>query len=156
LNILKIAVACHAQRMPSMNGARAPHTDMPARVNLNTVDSADAALRTFWRLAEAWKLTIAEQLTLLGVERPTLYQWRQGQVGPLDDDVQQRLSQLFGIYAALQRLLSVPERADEWIRKPNTAPFLGGASALDRMMGGQLADLTAVRLYLDTEREGKA
>jgi hypothetical protein len=90
------------------------------------------------------------------VERPTLYQWRQGQVGPLDDDVQQRLSQLFGIYAALQRLLSVPERADEWIRKPNTAPFLGGASALDRMMGGQLADLTAVRLYLDTEREGKA
>lgn len=143
-----------------MNATRAPHTDPSAEVNLNTAESADAAMRTFWRLAEAWKLNIAEQLTLLGVARPTLYQWRQGQGVPLDADVQQRLSHLFGIYAALQRLLPVPERADEWIRKPNTAPFLAGASALDRMMGGKLADLLAVRqyldAYLDAEQGGKA
>ena len=139
-----------------MNAARAPHTDPPARINLSAVDSADAAMRTFWRLAEAWKLTTAEQLTLLGVARATLYQWRQGHVGPLDADVQQRLSHLFGIYAELQRLLPVPERADEWIRKPNTAPFLAGASALDRMMGGQLADLLVVRQYLDAEQNGGA
>ena len=142
--------------MTSMNTARAPHTDPPAEVNLNTVESADAAMRTFWRVAEAWKLTTAEQLTLLGVARPTLYQWRQGQVGPLDTDVQQRLSNLFGIYAALQRLLPVPERADEWIRKPNTAPFLAGASALDRMMGGQPADLLVVRQCLEAEQDGGA
>ena len=135
-----------------MNAARAPHTDPPAQVDLSTVDSADAAMRTFWRLAEAWKLTIAEQLTLLGVTRPALYQWRQGQVGRLDADIQQRLSNLFGIYAALQRLLPVPERADEWIRKPNTAPFLAGASALDHMMGGRVADLFVVRQYLAAER----
>ena len=139
-----------------MNATWAPRTDLPAEVNLNTTESADAAMRTFWRLADAWKLTIAEQLTLLGVTRPTLYQWRQGLVGPLDADVQQRLSHLFGIYAALQCLLPVPERADEWIRKPNTTPFLAGASALDRMMGGQLADLLVVREYLDAEQEGKA
>jgi hypothetical protein len=142
--------------MPSMNAARAPHTDPPAQVDLSTVASADAALRTFWRLAEAWKLTTAEQLTLLGVARPTLYQWKQGQVGPLDADVQQRLSHLFGIYAALQRLLPVPERANEWLRKPNPAPCLGGASALDHMLGGQVADLFVVRQYLDAKRGGKA
>ena len=127
----------------------------PANVNLQTVESAEAALRTFWRLAEASKLTFAEQLTVLGVTRPTLYQWRQGQVDPLEADVQQRLSYLFGIDAALQRLLPVPERADEWIRKPNTAPFLAGASALDRMMSGQVSDLCAVRHYLDAQQEGK-
>ena len=128
----------------------------PRPVALNTSQAAEAALRTFWRLAEAWKLNTAEQMTLLGVARTTLYQWKQGKVGPLDKHVLERLSFLFGIYSALQILLPVPERANEWLRKPNTAPFLGGRSALDRMLGGQVADLFVVRQYLDAERGGKS
>jgi len=128
----------------------------PRPVALNTYQAAEAALRTFWRLAEAWKLNTAEQMTLLGVARTTLYQWKQGKVGPLDKHVLERLSYLFGIYSALQILLPVPERANEWLRKPNTAPFLGGRSALDRMLGGQVADLFVVRQYLDAERGGKS
>jgi hypothetical protein len=127
----------------------------PAPVDLTTVAAAEAALRSFWRLAEAWKLTATEQQALLGVGRTTLYQWKQGKVGPLDRHVLERLSYLFGIYAALHILLPVPERANEWIRKPNTAPFLGGASALQRMLGGQVADLYVVRQYLDAQRGGK-
>ena len=139
-----------------MSAILQPGTAKPASVNLNTVAAAEAALRTFWRLADAWKLTTAEQLTLLGVARTTLYQWKQGKVGPLDRHVLERLSYLFGIYGTLQILLPVPERANEWIRKPNTAPFLAGSSALDRMMGGQVADLFVIRQYLDAERGGKA
>lgn len=134
-----------------MNAALYPDAEPPVDVDLNTVESAEAALRTFWRLAEAWKLNIAEQLTLLGVSRATLYRWKQGQVHPLDAGVQQRLSHLFGIYAALQRLLPAPARANEWIRKPNAASFLAGRSALDRMLVGQLGDLLVVRQYLDAE-----
>ena len=133
-----------------------PQTVSRAALTLSTATAAEAALRTFWRLAEAWNLTVAEQITLLGVARTTLYQWKQGKVGPLDRHVLERLSYLFGIYAALQILLPVPERANEWIRKPNTAPFLAGSSALDRMMGGQVADLFVVRQYVDAERGGKA
>lgn len=125
-------------------------------VDLGSAAAAQAALRTFWRLAEAWKLDIAEQTTLLGVGRTTLYQWKAGKVGPLDRHVLERLSYLFGIYAALQILLPVAERADEWVRKPNQAPVFGGASALDRMLGGQVADLYVVRHYLDAQRGGKA
>lgn len=125
-------------------------------VDLHSAAAGGAALRTFWRLAEAWRLSTPEQLTLLGVGRTTLYQWRQGKVGPLDRHVLERLSYLFGIYAALQILLPVPERANEWIRKPNAAPFLGGGSALQRMLGGQVADLFVVRQYLDAQRGGKA
>jgi hypothetical protein len=128
----------------------------PRPAALNTPEAAEAALRTFWRLAEAWKLGTSEQMTLLGVARTTLYQWKQGKVGPLDRHVLERLSYLFGIYSALQILLPVPERANEWLRKPNTAPFLGGRSALDRMLGGQVADLYVVRQYLDAERGGKS
>ena len=128
----------------------------PKTVNLQSAAAAEAALRTFWRLAQAWHLSLNEQLTLLGVGRTTLYQWKQGKVGPLDRHVLERLSYLFGIYAALQILLPVPERANEWIRKPNTAPLLGGQSALSRMLGGQVADLFVVRQYLDAQRGGKA
>ncbi len=128
----------------------------PKPVDLQSVAAAQAALRTFWRLAEAWKLSVAEQITLLGVARTTLYQWKQGKVGPLDRNVLERLSYLLGIYSALQMLLPIPERAHEWLRKPNATPFLGGRSAMDRMLAGQVADLFVVRQYLDAERGGKA
>jgi len=125
-------------------------------VDLGTPAAAQAALRTFWRLAEAWKLDVHEQTTLLGVGRTTLYQWKAGKVVALDRHVLERLSYLFGIYAALQILVPAKERADGWVREPNTAPLFGGRSALDRMMGGQVADLYVVRHYLDAQRGGKA
>jgi hypothetical protein len=70
------------------------------KVDLGSPAAAAAALRTFWRLAEAWELSAAEQATLLGVGRTTLYQWKQGKVGSLDRHQLERLSYLFGIYAA--------------------------------------------------------
>jgi Protein of unknown function (DUF2384) len=124
--------------------------------DLATAASAQAALRTFWRVADAWKLDGTEQATLLGVGRTTLYQWKQGKAGSLDRHVLERLSYLFGIYAALQILLPAAPQADEWVRKPNAAPLFGGRSALDRMLGGQVADLYVVRHYLDAQRGGKA
>ncbi len=126
-------------------------------VDLNSAAAAQAALRTFWRIAEAWQLDATEQGTLLGVGRTTLYQWKQGKVnGPLDRHVLERLSYLFGIYAALQILLPVAARADAWVRQPNAAPLFGGRPALERMLGGQVADLYVVRHYLDAQRGGKA
>ena len=126
------------------------------KVDLGSPAAAAAALRTFWRLAEAWELSAAEQATLLGVGRTTLYQWKQGKVGSLDRHQLERLSYLFGIYAALQILFPLARRANDWLRKPNAAPLFGGRSALDRMLGGQVADLYVVRHYLDAQRGGKA
>ena len=123
---------------------------------LDSPTAAAAALRTFFGLAGAWRLSSAEQQALLGVGRTTLHHWKQGRAGPLDRHVLERLSYLFGIYAALQILLPAPGRADEWIRRPNEAPLFAGRSALDRMLGGQVADLFVVRQYLDAQRGGKA
>jgi hypothetical protein len=126
------------------------------KIDLATPAAAAAALRTFWKLAEAWELSAAEQATLLGVGRTTLYQWKQGKVGRLDRHLLERLSYLFGIYAALQILFPLARRAHEWLRKPNAAPLFGGRSALERMLGGQVADLYVVRRSLDAQRGGKA
>ena len=128
----------------------------PQPIDLNSAAAATAAMRTFWRLADTWGLSATEQMTLLGVGRTTLYQWKQGKVGPLDRHVLERLSYLFGIHAALQILLPLPQRAAQWLRKPNAAALFGGNSALARMLGGQVADLFVVRQYLDAERGGKA
>ena len=125
-------------------------------VDLTSPRAAAAALRTFFRLAEAWNLSVAEQTTLLGVARATLYQWQLGKVGPLDRHVLERLSHVFGIYSSLQILFPATGRAEEWIRKPNSARVFGGRSALERMLGGQVSDLFVVREYLDAQRGGKA
>ena len=100
-----------------------------AGVDPGTPQAAAAGLRTFFRLAEAWQLGVAEQTTLLGVARTTLYQWKQGKVGPLDRHQLERLSHLFGIYSSLHILFPVAGRADGWIRKPNTAPLFAGPKA---------------------------
>ncbi|HYJ39233.1 MAG TPA: MbcA/ParS/Xre antitoxin family protein [Steroidobacteraceae bacterium] len=112
-----------------------------------------AGLRAFMNIAEAWGLTVAEQLKLLGIaSRSTFFKWRRERNPRLPRDTLERLSYLLGIYKSLQILLPDPQLADQWVRKPNTAPTFGGRSALDRMLSGQVADLYVVRQYLDTER----
>lgn len=112
-----------------------------------------AGLRAFARIAEAWKLSVPEQLRLLGIaSRSSYFKWRKEAAPRLSPDTLERLSYLLGIYKALQILFPVPERADEWLRRPNDAPLFGGRSALDLMLSGRVADLYLVRQYLDAER----
>jgi hypothetical protein len=110
-------------------------------------------LRAFANIAEAWGLSIAEQLKLLGIaSRSTFFKWRREASPRLSRDTLERLSYLLGIYKSLQILLPDPMAADEWVRKPNEATLFGGRSALDRMLSGQVADLYVVREYLDSQR----
>jgi len=112
-----------------------------------------AGLRAFANIAEAWELSIAEQLKLLGIaSRSTYFKWRREREPRLPQDTLERLSYLLGIYKSLQILLPEARAADEWVRKPNSAPLFGGRSALERMLSGQVADLYVVRQYLDAER----
>ncbi|HSJ13313.1 MAG TPA: MbcA/ParS/Xre antitoxin family protein [Longimicrobiales bacterium] len=117
--------------------------------------TAAAALRAFVRIAGQWGLSVEQQLTLLGAPaRSTYYHWKGQDPLVLPQDTLERISYVLGIFRALQILLPDPERADGWVRRPNDAPLFGGASALDRMLGGQVADLFVVRQYLDAELGG--
>src|ERR1700730_8884112 len=110
-------------------------------------------LRAFTRIAELWHLSIAEQLTLLGLSsRSTFFKWRKEPQVRLPRDTLERISYILGIYKALQLLLPDTRAADEWIRRPNEASVFGGRSALDRMLSGNVADLYIVRQYLDAQR----
>jgi hypothetical protein len=114
---------------------------------------ATAGLRTFFRIAELWRLSVDEQITLLGAPaRSTYFKWKKEGAEVLQRDVLERLSYILGIYKALQILLPDEAAADAWIRQPNDAAPFGGRTALDRMLSGNVADLYEVRRYLDAER----
>ncbi|MBE1162072.1 MbcA/ParS/Xre antitoxin family protein [Dyella acidiphila] len=114
-----------------------------------------AALRTFFKLAEVWKLRISEQRRLLGdPPESTFYKWKRHQEGALGRDTLERISYLLGIYKALQILFPNPEQADDWLHRTNQSSLFGGHSALERMLSGNVADLYVVRQYLDAQRGG--
>jgi Protein of unknown function (DUF2384) len=117
---------------------------------------AAAGLRAFERIAQAWGLSVDEQLCLLGAPpRSTYFAWRKHpDKAALPRDTLERLSNILGIYKSLQILLPDAAAADAWVRKPNSAPPFGGASALARMLAGNVSDLNLVRRYLDGARGG--
>jgi hypothetical protein len=127
---------------------------LQGRISPNEAHAAGAAgLRAFVRVADLWHLSIAEQLTLLGLSsRSTYFKWRKEPQVRLPRDTLERISYILGIYKALQLLLPDTRAADEWIRRPNEAAVFGGRSALDRMLSGNVADLYIVRQYLDAQR----
>ncbi|HEU0153524.1 MAG TPA: MbcA/ParS/Xre antitoxin family protein [Arenimonas sp.] len=131
---------------------------MTARIAPDTpplADAGGAALRAFFRIAEAWGLKGTEARRLLGdPPESTFYKWKKQQDGAPGRDVLERISYLLGIFKALAILFPEPARADAWIRRPNSAGPFGGRSALERMLSGNVADLYVVRSYLDAQRGG--
>ena len=123
-----------------------------------TRDLSAAGLRAYFNIARDWGLNTDEQMVLLGTPgRSTFFKWKSApETADLKRDTLERLSYILGIYKALQVLLPSATSADAWVKKPNTAPLFGGKSALDRMLGGNVADLLAVRQYLDARRGGWA
>jgi hypothetical protein len=112
-----------------------------------------AGFRAVFRLFELWKLDVEQQRVLLGrPPRSTFYNWRAGKIGTVPHDVVRRLSWLLGIHKALQIVFADPAQADGWVHRANDA--FGGRSALDHMLGGDVADLAAVRARLDAARGG--
>lgn len=122
----------------------------------NAQQMAAAGLRAFGRIAEAWGLSVDEQLALLGQPpRSTYFGWRKHpERASLPRDTLERLSNLLGIYKSLQILLPDAAAADGWVRQPNAAPLFGGRSALQHMLAGNVSDLHLVRRYLDGVRGG--
>ena len=138
-----------------MKTSAVPHEKAPPLRRWSNDELAGPALRTFFRIADAWKLRAEEARHILGdPPRSTYCLWKRTGEGQLSRDTLERVSYILGIYKALQILFPQPEAADTWLRRPNSAPMFGGKPALDRMLSGNVADLYVVRQYLDAQRGG--
>jgi hypothetical protein len=120
------------------------------RIGLADVVPGDA-LRGFFLIMDAWGVGAEDARVLLGspAER-TYYAWRRGNGVRVPADTLRRIGYIAGIYKALQILYSDPHLADGWILRRNKA--FGEQTPLERMRGGDVVDLAAVRNYLDAAR----
>ena len=110
------------------------------------------ALRTFFRITEGWRLTVADQRALLGWPRvSTFYKYKAGGLGTLPYDTLVRILLVIGIYKALHTLYPANQLADEWIKLPNST--FGGRTPLWLMKLG-IDGLHRVRRLLDGRRAG--
>ncbi|MCL7997865.1 MbcA/ParS/Xre antitoxin family protein [Brucella sp. 21LCYQ03] len=116
-----------------------------------TDEEAGALARTTVNLLKVWKLSDMEACTLLGDMSPrTWARWKDGSIGRIDRDLRMRMAHLMGIHKGLRYMFRDAARGYAWIRKPNDA--FGGLSALDLMLRGEIADLAALREWLNAER----
>lgn len=113
------------------------------------------ALRTFFNIAGAWRLSVDEQRGLLGwPASSTFHKYKSGDHGTLSFDTLTRISLVIGIYKNLQILYPEPGFADGWVRMPNSHALFGGEPALRVMVGGGIDGLYRVRRLLDARRGG--
>jgi hypothetical protein len=121
--------------------------------------AAAPALEAFRRLAELWRLSLHDQLTLLGLrdtQKATYYRWLRDPDLRLDRDPMDRIGHVLAIFEALGHLFQEPAQADAWVRQPNRHPLFQGRPPLARLLAGAMADLIAVRAHLEAARDGLA
>lgn len=117
---------------------------------------ASSLLPTIFAIFSRWRLNGTQQMTLLGLgNEKTLYNWKsRPEKAKLTRDLLERASYILGIYKSLETLLPNQALADRWLATPNDNPLFNGAAPLDRLLAGQVADLAAIRNFLDAERGG--
>ena len=136
-----------ARRRPAELDARL-RPDPQARRRLS-----GPALRTFFNIAAAWGLSVAEQRALLGWPAASTYhKYKSGDHAALSYDTLTRLSLVLGIYKSLQVLYPEPAFADRWVRMPNTNALFGGGPPIALMTDGGIDGLYRVRRLLDSRR----
>ncbi|MCC6591438.1 MAG: DUF2384 domain-containing protein [Bryobacterales bacterium] len=111
------------------------------------------AMRSFFHLTDAWRLSGDQQRALLGwPPESTFYKYKSGQVATLSYDTLVRISLLLGIYKDLHILYPEADLADRWIHLPNSNPLFGGQPAVVLMTEGGIDGLYQVRRLLDSRR----
>jgi hypothetical protein len=113
------------------------------------------AIRGFFKIGEAWNLTVEEEKALLGwPATSTLYKYKQNDVGTLSYDALIRISLVLGIYKALHILYPDKELANRWIKLPNSNSLFGGQPAIDFLRKAGIDGLYQVRRLLDSRVAG--
>ncbi len=114
------------------------------------------ALRAYFRVVDRWQVKTDEGRRLLGgPSESTYFTWKRKGTESLSPDTLTRISYVLGIAALLQRLFSgAPDRADEWMRRPNSGPLTEGRSALDFVLEGGVVALDELHGLLQSDAGG--
>ena len=125
-----------------VHGGHIPH----ASSELNDISGA---ITTALKILDTWGATPAEQQSIIGVSRRTMFGWRKQPPAKIDPDQLERVSYVLGIWEALRQLFPAEKGYERWPGLPNTAPPFAGATPMQVMAAGHVADLYRVRVWLD-------
>ena len=137
-----------------MTGGHIPPIDNVASSGARDIAITDreaaALARATINLFGRWELSDDEARRVMGnMSVQTWNHWQSGQIDEINQELRTRMAALMGIHKGLRILFVDPERGYRWIRKSNTG--FEGRSALEVMQSGKIADLIAVRDYLDRQ-----
>ena len=106
---------------------------------------AELALKGFFDIAQRWKLSRQDAMTLLGLTATSTYaNWKNGKTGTLPRDTLERISYLLNIDDAFKNTHSNTLNNDtRMLRTPHSE--LQHESPLDRMLQGNVADIYVVQ-----------
>ena len=111
------------------------------------------ALRAFFAIGRAWKLSAGDERALLGwPPTSTFHKYKSGRSGVLSLDTLTRISLALGIYKALHILYAEPAFADRWMQLPNANPLFGGRTPVTFVADAGIDGLFQVRRLLDARR----
>jgi len=113
------------------------------------LDLKAAAIRTFVRIAQAWRLSEDEQSQILTLSE--LPRSDEDVNRMVDDTVLLRIGNAISIYGALHSLFPDAAQADTWIHRANSAPRFGGDPAIRLMCSGSARALETVRDHLEAQ-----
>lgn len=109
---------------------------------------AQLALKGFFTLANRWRLSRPEAMTLLGLTATSTYaNWKNGKTGPIPRDTLERISYLISIDDKLRRRWPSEQDRRQWLRREQ--PQLNGHSPLSRMLLGRVIDIYWLQQNLD-------
>lgn len=132
-----------------------PHLETRVKATArNKKTQGSVGLAAFFKIAEKWALSVAQQTALLGISsQSTFHKYKKDpESANVDKDMMERISYILGIFKDLQTLLKDPVSADRWIKAPNSAAPFNGKTALDLMCRGRVVDLYIVRQYLAAQK----
>lgn len=109
---------------------------------------AQLALKGFFTLANRWRLSRPDAMTLLGITATSTYaNWKNGKTGPIPRDTLERISYLISIDDKLRRRWPSEQDRWQWLRREQ--PQLNGHSPLSRMLLGRVIDIYWLQQNLD-------
>ena len=111
------------------------------------------ALKAFFDLANQWKLSRAEAMTLLGLTATSTYaNWKNGKTTTIPRDTLERISYLLNISDSLTLLQGDGHNAVSWLKQPHSEPTFSEQSPFDLMLKGNVANIYMVHQCVESLR----
>lgn len=102
-------------------------------------DDGPLLLSAFRKVAEALGLTLSQQAAILGVSRATVAGWKSAPGN--DGDKLDRMAHFVAIYGLAGQAFPGERGAEDWLRRPNTAPLFEGGTPLALLLEGRFESL---------------